>query len=876
MRFRKKDLSNLATAVSYALGGASMAVAQDSGELEEVVVSGIRGSIQQSLIIKRESSSFVDALTAEDIGKFPDLNVAEALQRVPGVTIQRDLSGEGNQINIRGFGSDQVLTLINGNNLATTTGSRAFNFNILPAELISSLEVYKTPSADLEEGGAGGTVVINTRRPLDQLEDRGFTASYQLRDHELPDDNGHRVALTGFWNNSDKTFGILGAVQLDSYQIRADFLETFEWARRDIDVGNDGTIDFANVLAPNNVNLSPRALDIDTLGSNLALQWKPNDNWEFGLNLLYAQREEEGGNQNARFQQNYGDVLAAEVEGDQLVYAEFGESNAGTPATPALWGADLIYDGGPRHSTQETTNVELTTAWEAGDWRVEASLGVSDSSLTPEGIGNGLFYAAGQNTGGTFFDVRNGTLNAGALDPSSVNLNTIPLFFQRAFRSEIHDDETYFQIDVDKDLGDGFADSLEFGFKYRSRENSRQNGEGLLTNNDGAAVPLGPVGADFISAERVENFADGFGFAADQGFLLDRNFADPALIITSVAANGTDPNNYLEVSGANAAFNAATPEVVGEDILAGYIKLNLDSQIGNIPVRGDVGIRAVNTSVDSPSNEAGALSGGSYTDILPSLNLVFELQEDLLLRASYSKVLARPNYSDLLGTVSLNGVAGTGSGGNPDLDPFRADSVDFGLEWYPAATTAITGAIFRKEIQSFIESSTEREDFGGISPNCCLVTRPVNGGSGQVLGAEFGVQGDFTFLPGGLSNFGGIFNYTYADTESENGETLPGSSKNSYNVAVYYEDNLISSRLAYTWRSDFNGRIISGVRNRQADRGQLDGSISLNWDNFTVSLDAINITDELLDDTYRGGISSQPVFRSHSGRVVLLGVRYNY
>jgi len=879
MTIKKKSAWLASAGIVSILGlGAGSALAQDAkpigsdGDSQVVIVKGMRSSMQKSLNTKKNADGFVDVITSEDIGKFPDVNVADSLRRVPGIATERDIgTGESNVVDIRGFGGNQNLTLINGQNLASPSGSRAFDFQILPSELVGSLKVYKSSEADLDEGGIGGTVVIDTRKPLDSKKNF-LVFSAQGRDETFAKKWGQRYSVIGSWQNDSHTFGILGAISVNKFENRADFIETFEWTKQNI--VKAGNVLYSGVYAPNNVNYSTGLAKVDNLGANIALQYRPSDNLELGLNVTYAGRDRIGSNQNYRFQQNYADVTAATVQNGVLTSATMNQSTAGTPGNPQLWGSDLILDSGQSHKTSSTLAIQGTVDWRHDAWTVHGVLGNSNGKSQPKGTGQ-VFFAFGQNTGGTFYELRNKTLIGGARNPASINLATMPLFWIQSNDSRTKDGETYAQLDVTRKFDTGFVESLKFGVKARARENSGYSRNAMNLNNGNAATPLGVYYSQIQVRTLGSEYAQGFDDQPE--FPTNKPISDYRLLQQALGVQFPGSFQYPSV----------VPDVVKEDVLASYAKMNFRGQMGAIPVHGNLGVRVVQTDTASTSQTSLGVvtTKGSYRDILPSLNVVFDLSDHLLVRTSASRTVARPNYSDLRGTLDLNTVGGTGSGGNPSLQPLRADAIDAGIEWYPKKNTFITAAYFYKEIQNFPSTETKFEDFTNIAAGCCRVTRPITGGSGNVYGLEAGAGSDLKFLPGILQNLGWMANYTYAKSISNTrdpltgaAQPLPGQSRNSYNATVYYEDKNISARLAYTYRDKYLGGAISGVSSLNAAVSGLDASLTWNvTDHLALRADGVNLTNARNADTYvEVNGTYLPVFQINSGRTFYLGATFSY
>ena len=873
MKFHKKRLTGLAAVLAVLLGSPGAVQAQDDGDaMEEVVVTGIRGSLQQSLTVKRNSPNFVDAITAEDIGKFPDLNLADSLSRIPGITIERGFNGIPSNVSVRGVGNSFTLTLLNGQTISSvggtsasgTGGNRIFDFGIMASELIGSVEVSKTVSAGLQEGGVGGTINVKLREPLDQDEGFHGTFSGQAAYDDLLEKTSPRLSGLVSWKNEADTFGVLASYSSYDFVPRTDGIETFGYADRGIDTDDDGVAD-DTIFAPGEINFISGEYDIERTGISLSAQWQPSDNFELIGTFLRADIDSFGGNQNASFH------YSLDVTGP---YRNVERDSNGTFSS-GEFDALIRGDTGTRNEESRTDFYFIEAEYNDDLWLARANFTYSKATYQEDNA-----YSIFQNRDflTTLTPVRiyrvGDRLAGDTLDPNfdfAATLNNIG--FGGSLRTRRENEDLAFSLDLERQLSGAF-NSVEFGVKYR--DNAFRNRYGQLLFQDDPQFTQ-------VSYESVET---GFG-----GSRYNDHFSGPGRFTNRPRF---DPKRYYDAVINLGDFPDHPPSgfAVDEQTFALYTQLNIDTEVGGLPLRGDIGLRYVDQSrevdsvVHAQNNTDFELSpviqkGGSDF-ILPSLNLVLNLQDDLQVRFGAGKTVIFPNYPNLNSNIRVSPDGRTASAGNPDLQPFEATGIDLGLEWYPAPGVALTGALFYKDYDAFPVTVATQEDLGAlalvrVNPECCLVSRPYSDGSGDINGVELNIQGDFLFLPGIWQNFGAIVNATFVDGEldREDGSVaIVGQSDESYNVTLYYEDGRLSTRLNYTWRSDYTASLISAVRENQITReyGQLDFSASYELtDNFSLVFDAINLNEEdivqLLGD-------DRPTFARYHGRRFLLGARY--
>ena len=907
--------------------------------IEEVVVTGFRDSLKRSLDLKRDAVGVVDAISAEDLGKFPDRHLGEALQRVPGVTLQRsqDSNGEGRRISVRGLPDAFVRTTLNGITAASSAvgdganAARSFDFDIFATELFSEVHINKTPSANLAEGGLTATVNLQTPRPLDYANTQ-FVVSATGHYADISDDSkgvkaiDPRVALLYSTTWADGTWGAAVTMAYSDITNRSDWSQGFRWS----DTGSaflnntlagsssDGTpitqADItrwgttvngsaatlaqlqdiaANTIAPLLPRVGPLVTDRKRLGATATLQFRPHDNFKITGDLLYATFDE--------------DQYRTTIDG----LTGFGRKNiiprALTTANGALIGGTL--DGGTLDGRnigtlgQRTESVEgtfetefmhftLSTDWNITDnWTAFARVGYS-ASETDELTRTYLFQLnpvddrlnddATETTDATpnpvgsdrsasqyIFDLSNpkypqfsGT-NFNYLEPSHYR----PGGFR--FRPRTREDkESSLQFDLERVFDNSALSAISLGVRYADKKVSQERGERR----------------DFETSEL--NFAD-----------YDANVQDFAPDFLKDAPSGT-PTNFLIVDrAAGAGFlpkslistvpnDRLSTWTVKEETLAAYLKSDW-----NIPWGvAELGVRIVNTRQSSiGSQSVGKVFEpvtviNSYTDVLPSLNVRFDLEENIILRFAASKSVARPTLGQLSPGISVFPTTRAATAGNPNLEPFSATQFDLSLEWYFAGEGLLAATIFTKDISGFVIDGLTREviigtnlvddDGANVSGEIFEVARPVNGADRTLTGLEVAYQQPF-----GNTGFGVLLNATLTDSKDVEADgirrQLPGQSDLSYNAIGYYENYGFSARLAYSFRDDYLETVRQNVEERVDERGQLDVSLGYKFnDNLQVTVDAINITGEDFY-SYYGSTSINRLFLDQEP-VYIFGVRYQF
>nr|WP_244453976.1 TonB-dependent receptor [Pseudoalteromonas sp. K222D] len=793
-------------------------------DVEVIEVRGIRVSNRENLNGKRFSNAVVDVVSAEDVGQFPDGDVGESLARIPGVSVSRQF-GQGQQVSIRGASAQLTRTLLDGHSVASTSWfdqqavDRSFNYSLLPSELVGGLEVYKSSQANLVEGGIGGTVIVNTRKPLD-LEANTLYAGIKADYGTISEETDPEISGLYSWKNDDETFGVLvaGAKSEIEYQRN----------------GIESSGGWSGGMAPTTFQQ-----ERDRTAINVALQYQPSDSLLFGLSLTSLDFGANNANSQVIIFPGDGSCKSANASGN-CVSRDINGTGTG------------FYQTWVRQAEMDSKTVDFDWRYEAENFIFKGRVGntSSDSSVTTANFGewtsnNADYNGAVDMTGDVVkYNLANQSYDSSIL-PSSMG----PQTWAPEYNPD-SDEETYLNLDFEIPVDIGAISSIKTGFRYADHK-VVQDGNGANVNED-----LRPMRS---AAEYYPGTMTSGG-----GFTLP------------------EPDMDLMIADSRAMTEGYTqrPQAYGtveEENLALYVMADFDS--GGI--RGNLGVRYISTDISSDyydlSNSgvyATTLSTdkADYSEFLPSINVVMDLADDVILRTSAAQVISRPNYADLFATRSLAGYTDNRPNnevlqtGNVGLSPFKAFQADIGIEWYFSGDAMVSLTYFTKDVSSFISTQqatnqqigidipvyTENPD-AGVSPcgagmnDCWTVGSSTNGSGGSIEGIEIQIQDAFD------NGFGYSANYTYADAKAPDTNypdrvgVFSDSSKNTYNLVGFYENDDFSARLAYNWRSEFIIREAPfwyGNREHQSF-GTLDFSATYSvTDSLDVTFEGVNLTKE--------------------------------
>ncbi len=851
---------------------------------ETITVVGIADALNAAVEVKREADSIVDAIVAEDVGKLPDKNLAEAVQRVPGVVINREF-GEGERVSLRGVSPNLVHTTVNGHNVAVAdwfvleqlAATRSFNYLLLPSEMIGLLKVYKSPTADLDEGGIGGTIDVETRKPLD-MDSFSFIGSLENAYTENSDSHDPNGSVLLSWKNRAANLGVLFSGVYQTRDIRRDGVEVLGYF-------TDPT---TGLQVPDLIGSALFQQERERRAFNAEVQLRPTDRLELRINGLHSRFEADNINQNylawgSQALGGGGTLSNAVVQGDTAVAGVISSRNGGTE------GRGVVFDAIDRFAFAETSYIDFDATYKAGDnWLVHFDTGYTRAEGDTESQPFVEFGAPAAFR----YDLRGSAPQVTFLNVDPENPNDMEFDFASLHNITNDDDEIYSYLDAETFLNLNMLESLKFGIKYTDHERKT---DFQATTFGSFFLPLLATGcngractpADFAGGRMPDDFLSGIGAPGTLSNYWSVNRGRVESILFGSFNGGRIPNPPAVFS-------------VNEETYGGFVMAKLGRSSGTW--RGNIGLRAVVTNQESTGNvvsSAGEISNAfgnftrvtvdrSYTDVLPSLNFSFDLADDLILRLAAARTLARPDYTDVAPRVTLNEGALTGQGGDPEVDPFRANQADVSLEWYRGKDSILSAAVFYKDIESFItdrpvqqrhliqtnnpNTSLCQPAFTPEFPNrySCLFTinQRANGGGGTIQGLELNL-----LQPLG-AGFGIQANYTYSDAEADDPELeIPGNSENSGNLIAFYENPRFAARLAYSYRSEFFVTFDRSTRLNQGELESLDASLAYNvFRNISLTLDGVNLTEEELTQFASDRFRPRAVY--DNGRYFFAGIRW--
>jgi iron complex outermembrane recepter protein len=840
----------LAQTPDAAAGAATARSGQDPETTEsdaDIIVTGIRSSLDRARDIKRNSVQIVDSIVAEDIGKLPDRNVAESLGRVSGVQVDRGI-GEGTSISIRGL--RQNVILFNGREIIDAAGRGGAGLDnlgtstygllaLVPSELIARLDVTKLPGADQIAGALGGVVDVRTRMPLDGPNQVALRAGGIYE--ELPKKGGFETFGLISRKFADDTFGVLLSASFNRRNLAQQGLDTFS--------GYSLFTDSSGVRRFGNADARPEDIQErrDTLGLDGAIQWRPGPGVELTLDSFYSKLKSDRSRNWLSFTPTTG--LSNAVYSDNNVLL------SGTTTGPVLSNSETLDTKADIWSTALRGKFDVTDRLHGN-----AEIAYDRSSSSSHQIYFRLQPVASV-TPSVNFDLTKGDLGSYQIngidltDPAQLRFT---ILFDNLGRSTSK--ETAARSDWTYDLDIGFLKAIDFGGRYTR----------LTTASDPRRADIRPAGgipatqlANYISLYSNRDFGSGDFEGIPRAYLAAGDNVDSCSAFADVSAVSQDAQCLDPANTINAI---STQFQIKERFYEGYGKIDFDTDIGGTRVSGNVGVRYLRRELDSIGNLIAPTGQATPTTFrrtdnewLPSGILKWNITDELVARAGAAKVITFPNTGDLNNGISLSNnalfvdgvqtVLGTGSGGAPDLDPFKANQIDFSAEYYFGKQAMISAGLFYKDISTFIVQQQSQETYGGVN---YLINRKVNGESATVKGIEGVLQLPFYFLPNPFDGFGVLATYSYISSKTPirdiTGRQLPfpGLSKNNVNIVGYYEKGPFSLRVAYNWRDNYLVSL-STTGNGIYNDTYTDLSATMRYDlteNVSVGVEANNILDQ--------------------------------
>ena len=847
--------------------------------VEEIIVTGLRASLNRSIDVKRSSSVIVDSIASEDLGKFPDSNVAESLQRITGVSIDRS-SGEGRFVTVRGFGPSFNQLLLNGRTLATENPGRQFSFDMLPAELISGADVYKSTNAALQEGGIGSTINLKTARPFDSRGQRiilSAKANYEdLSGKTTP-------TLFGLYSNTflDGRLGVLGSVSFQERKARIDSASTDGYYSTVLTPGQ------AAVYMPQNYNQYSDIQDRKRTSVTGTVQYRATDDLTLTVDGIYNKFNVKSNTSQVGHFFSPGSISNVKLDGNRTVVGFDQDATGHT---------DYV-----SRTFNRPTNLKavgFNADWNPTDL-INVKFDSSYSKAENNNGGNEIFAVIGINNPVHFDNTAGGlpTLTTGASysDPNTVGKAHFATRQGSNIGEEVFENrlDATFKTDYEHFTG------VRIGAIYTDRTKTNQlvqSSSSIWCTYCGYATS---VPAGLLKTYAPSNFLDGEGGNFPRQWLSFDPEAYFKFLESQAAANAQDAavgnpigTSYAGLQAANGF--AATPQPssynVHEKVGGGYIQTDFAGDVGGLPVSATLGVRYVHTELTSrgttqPLLDLKAIPGdttlynpilsttqtpvsktSTYDDFLPTLNVKVDLNDTMVARFAASKTVTRPNLTDVAPQLTYTSTRPgnlAASGGNPDLKPYKSTNFDVSYEWYYQKSGFFTVGAFYKKLDDFIVISSAPEvvtiansdnlpEFAGGKATFS-VSRPRNVNSANVYGLEIGFQHTFDYLPAPFDGLGVTLNATFVKSTANDDSTTSGSSfaleglGDSQNAVLFYAKGPIEVRVAYNHRDGFlstQSNATGGLPIYTKTAGQFDAqaSYAIN-DNFSVFAEGTNLND---------------------------------
>jgi iron complex outermembrane recepter protein len=891
--------------------------------VDQVEITGIRASLQKSIDAKRDAETNVEVVSAEDVGKMPDKNIADALSRVAGVNVQFGgalAMDEAERVAIRGTSPNLNLVTVSGHALSSGdwhvgdqgSSGRSIGFGLMPSQLIGRATVYKTGQADITEGGISGSVDIELRRPLTSFT-KSLTGEVSLGAvyATLPKKTDPQLSGLLAWKNDANTFGVMIQAFLENRHMRRDGQETFGFNTISAATATaQGNPALANVRLPGSLNSALFEGVRERQGAYLGVQFKPTAGIDLNLSAFHSTLNANNYNSSAfalpnQLLNNGWKITNPVIEGDVLVGATLSRPDT-APATQRVVG--LQFDHNVREGAKSISSFyDLDGSFKVNDrLSFKARIGYTEGSGVTNSQPTATFAVLNPNityrintSRPTDYSITDATGKPISLS----NLANVSLISNVGAGVESSDKENYLHLDGEYKLGWGGISAVKFGGRTSKHDrrydvigprwNAQDNGDTILP------TPFTPVTGGLLvpfatPPTPATTYPGNYASGIDANFPRDlfRFNADQLRAFAAANVNWDPVRNKIYTSG----------YTVKETNNAAYLMADFEYD----RLTGNVGARAVGTEVTSlayqaiPSGTAagqcaplvpcavpGAIVGSRFasylpqtvttkhTTVLPSLNLRYALTNDMIARFSLSKTLGRPNYNELAAAVSLNNTLLTGTSGNPNLKPITANNVDATFAWYFNKRGYVSGGVFYQELKDYVKAGTSQVEFFNTATNTnslYTVTSRI-GIDAKVKGAEVAAE-----VPIG-AGFGVGANLTYVDAKDAAGVELLGTSKTTYNLVGFYEDDRYSARLAWNHRSDYAiGFVGNGTRapgngvHKYKGYGGL--ALSLGYkinDRYSVTFDANNITDPVRSTYFI--TENAPGYWHQSGRQFFVNFR---
>jgi iron complex outermembrane receptor protein len=828
---------------------------KDVKELATVTVTGIRESMQKSLDIKRDANSNVEVVTAEDVGKLPAHNVADTLQRLPGVNISSSSADEGgfdeaDRVSLRGTSPSLTQTLIDGHSVGSadwfvlSQGSnvgRSVSYTLLPSELVSRVEVHKSSEARFQDGGTTGNVDIITRKPLDFEKPYTVDVSAGAVYADMPEKTDPQFSGLFNYKNDANTFGVLVQAFSQKRHLRREAQE-IPGGFTQIAPGSalaQSNPDLAGVYVPGLLGSTLFEQERDRKGGLVEMQFRPSDDLTLGVSGFYSKMKANNYNRNFMlWGGSFGTTQAPEpgytVQNGVLTNATY----AGVPGTNYV-----VYDMIYREATSKTQYYTLDA-----DWNVSDDVTAKFQAGTTKGVGETprqfIAEVTAANGGGASWTTHGNSAPVdwsvgGDITPTGVT------GFGTWGNQEVRavDKENWFTADFTQYMNAGTLQSFDYGVRYAKHDRDAESPEGATPGDIWSTLQNG------ATANYPSGFADGIGGTFPRNLW----YFTPSALESAILANSTWLANN---DGPTGRHNYGAEWSVDEKNFAAYFQANFEGDNWS----GNAGLRYVRIKqgidtyfADTVSPDVSSLFGAwdrrhyenKYSRVLPSVNLKFNMAENLVFRFAASQTQTLPDYSALGASSWGSDLNKTGGGGNPKLKPVLSTNFDAGLEWYFMPRGLLSATAYSMNMKDYVAYGVETQMlFSELTHQleAYQISMPINADAkvtgvelayDQPIGKYFGVSANYTYADGSSD-------YTWADGSNH----LLGTSKNTYNVGAYFENDMFGARVSYTRRSSFLIGLSGANPYYQDNFGTLSASLSYKaTDWLSFSLDALNLNN---------------------------------
>ncbi|MBH1832526.1 TonB-dependent receptor [Stenotrophomonas maltophilia] len=884
----RKTLLSAAIVSCIAFSAHAQQAAPIATDLDTVTVTGIRGSMEKSLDTKREANARVEVVTAEDVGKLPAHNVADTLQRLPGVNISSSSADEGgfdeaDRVSLRGTSPSLTQTLINGHTVGSADWfvlsqgnnvGRSVSYSLLPSELVSSVEVNKSSQAKLQDGGTTGTVNIITRKPLEFSKPFTAEGSIGLVRSDQAKSNDPQYSALFNYKNDEGTFGVMVQGFSQKRELRR---EAQEIPGGFFKIGANDPVartnpDLIGVNVPGLLGSTLFEQTRERKGGLVSLQFKPSDSLTLGLNGFSS--ELKANNYNRNFMM-FGNSFAKSQAPDPGYVVKDGVlTNANYKGVP---GTDYaVYDMIYRESKAKSSYVTFDADWQISD-SLTAKFQAGSTKGTGETPRQYIAEVTLANGGGASWATHgNGSpidWNVGG-DISPNGVTSFGTWGNQQVTAE--DKEKWATLDFNQYFNDGgVLSSIDFGLRFADHKREALSPEGATPGDIWSALKNGAT-ANYPS-----------GFAGDIGGTFPRNlwYFTPGALKDAVTNNST----WLAGNdGPTGRHNYGAEWKVKEKNFAGYVQANFRGDWWS----GNVGLRYVNIKQDIDTYNAVSKAADADVSslfgmwerlafqnkrnrVLPSANIKFDLDDSLVLRVAASQTQTLPDYSALGASSYGSDLNRTGGGGNPNLKPTLSTNLDANLEWYFMPRGLLSVGAYHMNLKDYIAFDVvSRQLYSELTNQLetYQISTPINA-DGKVTGVEVAYEqpiGEY---------FGVNANYTYANgttshTWSDGSHNLLGTSKNTYNVGAYFENERFGARVSYTRRSSFLISLSGTNPYYQDDFGTLSASLSYKaTDWLSITLDGLNLNNPTYKYYQTAAI---PTSFYSNGRQYYLNFRFKY